>query len=62
MQFQGTDAGGNTYIVNCDWSGSEAGYLDVGTKAPESFLADIGTGGVLAGNQKWYCPVWRTTG
>lgn len=56
MQFQGTDAGGNTYIVNCDWSGSEAGYLDVGTKASESFLADIGTGGVLVGDQHGTTP------
>src|SRR5665213_3135686 len=43
MAFAGTLVGGSgTTIINCDWSGSEAGIVDVATTGgkSETFIAD----------------------
>jgi len=47
MEFVGTIGGVQT-IVKCSWSGSEAGITDVSGSGTRNFLADPGTGGVLA--------------
>jgi hypothetical protein len=46
MNFEGT-LGGNPVIIKCEWSGSEAGYIDVSQSGAnagsETFLSDDGT-------------------
>jgi len=48
MTFDG-NIGGAHYIVKTHWSGSEAGIKDIATGKTETFTADIGTGGIVAG-------------
>lgn len=49
MEWVG-NIGGASYIVKANWSGSEAGVSDVAKNTAESFIDDIGTGGVTAIN------------
>jgi hypothetical protein len=50
MAFSGTLVGGSgTTIIDCDWSGSEAGYKDVATGTSETFIDPTSLNGLNNG-------------
>jgi len=59
MMFTGTAAAplGGALSIKCHWSGSEGGIGDLnGTPATETFLNDVGSGGIVAGDQHLLTP------
>ena len=60
MAFQGTLVGGSgTTIINCHWSGSEAGIVDVGTSGKtETFIPDSSIVGQVSNSDSTNAPAY----